>query len=112
MVEQRTRLGHELLDQALVRLYREHVISLDTVYEYCNDREDIAKITGELGEYSTPSPPGVPTPPAIDLIDDSCLYVKAPMDEIDAPKIHSGQAVRISLVHRARPSEKLRRLIA
>lgn len=56
----------------------------------------IAKITGELGEYSTPSPPGVPTPPAIDLIDDSCLYVKAPMDEIDAPKIHPGQAVRIS----------------
>lgn len=56
----------------------------------------IAKITGELGEYSTPSPPGVPTPPAIDLIDDSCLYVKAPMDEIDAPKIHPGQPVRIS----------------
>lgn len=56
----------------------------------------IARITGELGEYSTPSPPGVPTPPAIDLIDDSCLYVKAPMDEIDAPKIHAGQPVRIS----------------
>ena len=57
----------------------------------------IAKIVGELGEYSTPSPPGVPTPPAIDLIDDSCLYVKAPMDEVDAPKIHVGQAVRITL---------------
>ena len=40
---------------------------------------------------------GVPTPPAIDLIDDSCLYVEAPMDEVDAPKIHPGQAVRISL---------------
>jgi HlyD family secretion protein len=57
----------------------------------------IAKIVGEVGEYSTPSPPGVPTPPAIDLIDDSCLYVKAPMDEVDAPKIHAGQPVRISL---------------
>lgn len=57
----------------------------------------IAKIVGEVGEYSTPSPPGVPTPPAIDLIDDSCLYVKAPMDEVDAPKIVAGQAVRISL---------------
>ena len=57
----------------------------------------IAKIVGEVGEYSTPSPPGVPTPPAIDLIDDSCLYVKAPMDEIDAPKITAGQPVRISL---------------
>ncbi len=57
----------------------------------------VAKIVGEVGEYSTPSPPGVPTPPAIDLIDDSCLYVKAPMDEVDAPKIATGAAVRISL---------------
>ncbi|HRF12725.1 MAG: Macrolide-specific efflux protein MacA precursor [Candidatus Accumulibacter phosphatis] len=57
----------------------------------------IAKIVGEVGEYSTPSPPGVPTPPAIDLIDDSCLYVKAPMDEVDAPRISAGQPVRISL---------------
>jgi HlyD family secretion protein len=57
----------------------------------------VAKIVGELGEYSTPSPPGVPTPPAIDLIDDSCLYVKAPMDEVDAPKIKAGQPVRITL---------------
>ena len=57
----------------------------------------VAKITGELGEYSTPSPPGVPTPPAIDLIDDSCLYVEAPMDEIDAPRIRPGQPARITL---------------
>ncbi len=57
----------------------------------------VAKIVGELGEYSTPSPPGVPTPPAIDLIDDSCLYVKAPMDEVDAPKIVAGQPVRVTL---------------
>ncbi len=57
----------------------------------------VAKIVGEVGEYSTPSPPGVPTPPAIDLIDDTCLYVKAPMDEVDAPKISAGQPVRISL---------------
>lgn len=57
----------------------------------------VAKIVGELGEYSTPSPPGVPTPPAIDLIDDTCLYVTAPMDEVDAPKIAVGQPVRITL---------------
>jgi HlyD family secretion protein len=57
----------------------------------------VAKIVGEVGEYSTPSPPGVATPPAIDLIDDSCLYVKAPMDEVDAPKIKVGQPVRITL---------------
>ena len=57
----------------------------------------VAKIVGELGEFSTPSPPGVPTPPAIDLIDESCLYINAPMDEVDAPKIKPGLPVRISL---------------
>ncbi|TBR11429.1 MAG: efflux RND transporter periplasmic adaptor subunit [Rugosibacter sp.] len=57
----------------------------------------VAKIVGELGEYSTPSPPGVQTPPAIDLIDDSCLYVKAPMDEVDVPKITAGLPVRVTL---------------
>jgi HlyD family secretion protein len=57
----------------------------------------VAKIVGELGECSSPSPPGVPTPPAIDLIDESCLYVKAPMDEVDAPRIAAGLPVRVSL---------------
>ncbi len=57
----------------------------------------VADIVGELGEYTTPSPPGVATPPAIDLIDASCLYVEAPMDEIDAPKIKLGQSARITL---------------
>jgi HlyD family secretion protein len=57
----------------------------------------IGKITGELGEFTTPSPPGIPTPPTIDLIDDSCLYVTAPMDEVDAPKIKVGQEARITL---------------
>ncbi|MBX3684952.1 MAG: efflux RND transporter periplasmic adaptor subunit [Rhodocyclaceae bacterium] len=57
----------------------------------------IAKITGKLGEYATPSPPGVATPPAIDLIDESCLYVRAPMDEVDAPKIQPGQTVRVTI---------------
>ena len=57
----------------------------------------IADIVGELGEYTTPSPPGVATPPAIDLIDDSCLYISAPMDEVDAPKIRAGQPARVTL---------------
>ena len=57
----------------------------------------VAQVTGELGEYTMPSPPGIPTPPAIDLIDDSCLYVTAPMDEVDAPKIMVGQEARITL---------------
>ncbi len=57
----------------------------------------VAEVTGEQGEYSTPSPPGIPTPPAIDLIDDACLYVTAPIDEVDAPRIQVGLPARIAL---------------
>jgi len=57
----------------------------------------IAKINGELGEFVTPSPPGIPTPPAVDLIDNNCLYISAPIDEVDAAKVSVGQPVRISL---------------
>jgi HlyD family secretion protein len=57
----------------------------------------VAQVTGEVGEYTTPSPPGIPTPPAVDLIDDSCLYVSAPMDEVDAPRLKAGQPARITL---------------
>lgn len=57
----------------------------------------VAEINGEVGEYITPSPPGIPTPAAIDLIDYSCLYVAAPIDEIDASRVALGQQARISL---------------
>lgn len=57
----------------------------------------VADISGELGEYATPSPPGILTIPAIDLIDDSCLYVSAPIDEVDAAKLKIGQRSHITL---------------
>ena len=57
----------------------------------------VADISGELGEYATPSPPGIPTPPAIDLIDDRCLFVSAPIDEVDASAVKVGQNSRITL---------------
>jgi len=57
----------------------------------------VADISGELGEYATPSPPGILTIPAIDLIDDSCMYVSAPIDEVDAAHIKVGQHARITL---------------
>jgi len=57
----------------------------------------IAEVNGELGEYVTPSPPGIPTLPAIDLVDNSCYYVSAPIDEVDAPAIRPGMQVRITL---------------
>ncbi|WP_317932167.1 efflux RND transporter periplasmic adaptor subunit [Halioxenophilus sp. WMMB6] len=57
----------------------------------------IAEINGEVGEYITPSPPGIPTPAAIDLIDYSCLYVTAPIDEIDAGAVTVGLPARVTL---------------
>ena len=57
----------------------------------------VAEINGEVGEFVTPSPVGVPTPPAIDLVDIDCLYVSAPIDEVDAPAIRVGMQAKISL---------------
>ncbi|MBV1950570.1 MAG: efflux RND transporter periplasmic adaptor subunit [Cycloclasticus sp.] len=57
----------------------------------------IAEINGEVGEYITPSPSGVATPPAVDLIADDCLYVSAPVDEVDAAKIKKGMLVNVTL---------------
>jgi len=57
----------------------------------------IAEINGEIGEYITPSPPGVATPPAVDLIDTSCLYATAPIDEVDAAALKLGMPVTITL---------------
>ncbi len=57
----------------------------------------IAQIEGELNEYVTPSPVGVLTPPAVDLIENNCFYVTAPIDEVDAAEIRVGMEARISL---------------
>lgn len=57
----------------------------------------IAEINGEVGEYVSPSPPGLVTPPAIDIVDTSCLYILAPIDEVDAPSILEGMEARITL---------------
>ena len=57
----------------------------------------VAEVNGEVGEYLTPSPPGIPTLPAVDLIDDSCLYVSAPIDEVDAAQIRVGMPARVTL---------------
>lgn len=57
----------------------------------------IAEINGELFEYVTPSPVGVPTPPAVDILAADCFYVSAPIDEVDAAAIRVGLPVRLSL---------------
>ena len=57
----------------------------------------VAEVNSKLGEYMTPSPPGVAMPPVIDLIDDHCLYVSAPIDEVDAARLKVGQRARVLL---------------
>jgi HlyD family secretion protein len=57
----------------------------------------VAEINGEVGEIVTPSPVGVLTLPAVDLIDNSCTFVTAPIDEVDAPGIRAGMKAEISL---------------
>jgi len=57
----------------------------------------VADVSTELGEWITPSPPGVPIPPVIDLLDPSSIYVSAPIDEVDSERVHVGQPVRLSV---------------
>ena len=57
----------------------------------------IAKINGELNEYVTPSPVGVQIPPTVDLIENNCYYVSAPIDEVDAAEVRVGMETRITL---------------
>lgn len=57
----------------------------------------VAEINGEIGEFVTPSPVGIPTPPAVDVVDTRCIYVTAPIDEVDAPRIREGMPARVSL---------------
>lgn len=57
----------------------------------------VADLSVELGEYTTPSPPGMPIPPVLDIIDPESIYISAPMDEVDSARIHPGQPVRITI---------------
>jgi HlyD family secretion protein len=57
----------------------------------------VADVTTEVGEWITPSPPGLPIPPVIVLLDPNAIYVSAPMDEVDVAKVRVGQPVRITL---------------
>lgn len=57
----------------------------------------VAELNAELGEVVIPSPPGIPTPPAVDLIEEGCLYVLAPIDEMDAQRVLAGLPARVSL---------------
>ncbi len=57
----------------------------------------VAEVSTDVGEWITPSPPGVPIPAVIDLLDPASVYVSAPIDEVDAERVKVGQAVRMTV---------------
>jgi HlyD family secretion protein len=57
----------------------------------------VLDVTTEVGEWISPSPPGVFIPPVVDLIDPTTLYVEAPLDEADVAKVTLDLPVRITM---------------
>jgi HlyD family secretion protein len=51
----------------------------------------------EVGEWTTPSPPAIPVPPVLDLIDTRSIYISAPMDEVDSARIETGLPARVTV---------------
>ena len=63
----------------------------------------IAEVNVELGEWVTPSPPLLTSPPVVDLIDPTSIYVSAPMDEVDSGLVREGLPVKVTVD--SRPGE-------
>ncbi|MCL4838016.1 MAG: efflux RND transporter periplasmic adaptor subunit [Thermoanaerobaculia bacterium] len=57
----------------------------------------VADVAIEEGEWTSPSPPAIPIPPVVDLIDTRSIYVSAPMDEVDSARIRAGQRARVTV---------------
>jgi HlyD family secretion protein len=56
----------------------------------------VAELSTEEGEWVTPSPPGLPIPPVLELFDPDDSYVSAPLDEVDVGRVEEGAAVRVT----------------
>lgn len=61
----------------------------------------LADRSTEVGEWITPSPPGVPIPPVLDVLDPRSIYISAPIDELDSGRVRVGQEVRINIDSRS-----------
>ncbi|MEJ2581489.1 MAG: efflux RND transporter periplasmic adaptor subunit [Acidobacteriota bacterium] len=57
----------------------------------------VAEVSTEIGEYIMPSPPGLPIPPVIDLLDPASIFISGPIDEVDAERLSTGLAVRVTV---------------
>lgn len=56
----------------------------------------VAELSTEEGEWVTPSPPGLPIPPVVELFDPDDVYVSAPLDEVDVGRVKKGAEVRVT----------------
>ncbi len=57
----------------------------------------VAEVSTEIGEWVTPSPPALPVPPVIDVLDPASVYITAPMDEVDSARVRVGQPARVTV---------------
>ena len=57
----------------------------------------LATLDVEVGEWTSPSPPALPIPPVIDIIDTTSIYISAPMDEVDSARVKPGQTARVTV---------------
>ncbi len=56
----------------------------------------VAELSTEEGEWVTPSPPGLPIPPVLELFDPDDNYISAPLDEVDVGRVKTGATVRVT----------------
>jgi twitching motility protein PilT len=47
-IRTQARLGMELFDQALVRLYRQGIINRESLFAFCNDQDEVAQLCGKV----------------------------------------------------------------
>jgi HlyD family secretion protein len=64
----------------------------------------LADSSTEVGEWITPSPPGVPIPAVLDFLNPASVYVSAPIDEVDSVRVRPGMEVVITVD--SRPGER------
>lgn len=57
----------------------------------------VSRVSAHLGEWITPSPSGLPMPAALELVDVGSIYVKAPLDEVDAGRVRAGLPARLTM---------------
>lgn len=57
----------------------------------------VAEVSTEVGEWITPSPPGLPIPPVIELIATEEIYISAPIDEVDLARMRPGLRAKVTL---------------